>query len=367
MSTESELMEDELAQLRRQFEVCASEVQPKGDFDTVLASVFEEGSVASGSDNFVVVHDPEVSPRRSNREPGRAWLAVAAALIFLAGSGLYFATRDVPDRRTPVDQEESQPKPVVIPVPEVHRLLSSEPGAWFFNFSQEFIQSRVQGSTAFAEAVVGQSRIVSLVDENDAVWWVSAVEAPETHSIRLTITRDGHPTSFWSSAPTSGTTGPDVPADLSEWATNSMKASTLSGPLAAPPGWRAGPEQLATEFLVDASGQPTTVTAEGRRQTGGTLTISSMPLPEGFSPSEMPRWVLIAAGVGSPERVVSEAGSIGWFEPSEGILHFGIGNDEHGTDVQFGLISASDVDRADVAAAMAELEAARKRIVMVVE
>ena len=62
------------------------------------------------------------------------------------------------------------------------------------------------------------------------------------------------------------------------------------------------------------------------------------------------------AGVGSPERVVSEEGAVGWFEAASGVLHRGQGMTEPGVDGRLGMLSASGVDRSDIASTLAKLE-----------
>ena len=153
--------------------------------------------------------------------------------------------------------------------------------------------------------------------------------------MRLTIARDGQPTSYWSSSPVSGNDGTDVPAELRDWAVESFNVSKLDDRLA---------------------GIPVSVSVDGQTKDGADLTMSSLPIPEGLDPNEMPPWILLAAGVGSPERVVSEEGAVGWFEAASGVLHRGQGMTEPGVDGRLGMLSASGVDRSDIASTLAKLE-----------
>ena len=358
MSTESELMEDELAQLRRQFEHCAQEIHPRSDFNAIIEGEIREASIKTKAGMIAAVADgaPAAFGDSSKHKRSGVWLAAAAALMVLSGSGLFLVSRDKAGSRPPVDQTPLQSVRSVIAAPTVHRLKQSHPGVWYFGFIEFLIPSTVGDTSRVAEAVVAQSRIVSVVDPDGAVWWVAAVEAPGTDSLRVTIARDGQPTSYWSSSPVSGNDGTDVPAELRDWAVESFNVSKLDDRLTTPLGWDAGPEQLATELMVDAAGIPVSVSVDGQTKDGADLTMSSLPIPEGLDPNEMPPWILLAAGVGSPERVVSEEGAVGWFEAASGVLHRGQGMTEPGVDGRLGMLSASGVDRSDIASTLAKLE-----------
>ena len=57
MSTESELMEDELAQLRRQFEHCAQEIHPRSDFNAIREGEIREASIKTKAGMIAAVAD----------------------------------------------------------------------------------------------------------------------------------------------------------------------------------------------------------------------------------------------------------------------------------------------------------------------
>ena len=309
---------------------CADELAVQPDESGLMGAVAEREMAAP----------PAIDLRSVPSTPSKrrfGWMAAAAALLLIFGAALYYGS---PGRR-PSGPQPATPGtvPGVAAAPNVFRLVGNVPmskAAVLAGTGAESVRSN-----GIEDAKIGLNRFLLLSHPKFGSWWVIGRElpgAPEASApgdwaptpsapspatvvstgdgVRLIVTPEA-------TAPGEATSGADTdaaPQALLDWAADELNTVALDGTLPLPSGWSLS-EQFACELWLGPDGW----TASGE-YLGNEFTTNALSIPEGIDPNLMPRWILLAEGLGDPTAVRSTLGSQGWVSADSTTVHLGGAN-----------------------------------------